>query len=75
MGLKGYRLWAMGPLDSICRAPPRCGASQLRKLLPKKRCNPDSADSAVDDAALPMTNPHSQPPELPEPSCSAAGCI
>jgi hypothetical protein len=23
MGLKGYRLWAMGQLDSTCRAPPR----------------------------------------------------
>jgi hypothetical protein len=24
MGLKGYRLWVMGQLDSTCRAPPRC---------------------------------------------------
>jgi hypothetical protein len=23
MGLKGYRLWGMGQLDSTCRAPPR----------------------------------------------------
>jgi hypothetical protein len=23
MGLKGYSLWAMGHLDSTCRAPPR----------------------------------------------------
>jgi hypothetical protein len=23
MGLKGYRLWAMGQLDSTCRAQPR----------------------------------------------------
>jgi hypothetical protein len=22
MGLKGYRLWGMGQLDSTCRAPP-----------------------------------------------------
>jgi hypothetical protein len=22
MGLKGYRLWVMGQLDSTCRAPP-----------------------------------------------------
>ena len=22
MGLKGYRLWVMGQLDSMCRAPP-----------------------------------------------------
>jgi hypothetical protein len=27
MGLKGYRLWVMGQLDSTCRAPP------LRLLL------------------------------------------
>jgi hypothetical protein len=31
MGLKGCRLWAMGQLDSTCRAPPRspklCGGS------------------------------------------------
>jgi hypothetical protein len=24
MSLKGYRLWAMGQLDSTCRAPPLC---------------------------------------------------
>jgi hypothetical protein len=24
MGLKGYRLWVMGQLDSTCRAPTRC---------------------------------------------------
>jgi hypothetical protein len=23
MGLKGYRLWVMGQLDSTCRAPPK----------------------------------------------------
>jgi hypothetical protein len=23
MGLKGYRLWVMGQIDSTCRAPPR----------------------------------------------------
>jgi hypothetical protein len=23
MGLRGYRLWAMGQRDSTCRAPPR----------------------------------------------------
>jgi hypothetical protein len=25
MGLKGYRLWVMGQLDSTCSAPPRPG--------------------------------------------------
>jgi hypothetical protein len=27
MGLKGYRLWAMGQLDSTCRAPPSPAAA------------------------------------------------
>jgi hypothetical protein len=27
MGLKGYRLWVMGQLDSTCRAPPHGGGS------------------------------------------------
>jgi hypothetical protein len=31
MGLKGYRLWVMGQLDSTCRAPPF--AVQLRRIL------------------------------------------
>jgi hypothetical protein len=31
MGLKGYRLWVMGQLDSTCRAPP--DALRLLKLL------------------------------------------
>jgi hypothetical protein len=30
MGLKGYRLWVMGQLDSTCRAPPRVGAVSVR---------------------------------------------
>jgi hypothetical protein len=29
MGLKGYRLWVMGQLDSTCRAPP------LHHIIPK----------------------------------------
>jgi hypothetical protein len=34
MGLKGYRLWAMGKLDSTCRAPPMSvTSSQEEKLL------------------------------------------
>jgi hypothetical protein len=28
MGLKGYRLWVMGQLDSTCRAPPRLPGSE-----------------------------------------------
>jgi hypothetical protein len=32
MGLKGYRLWAMGQLDSTCRAPP-----QLQHALHQQR--------------------------------------
>jgi hypothetical protein len=30
MGLKGYRLWVMGQLDSTCRAPPRDGRQRVR---------------------------------------------
>jgi hypothetical protein len=33
MGLKGYRLWAMGQLDSTCRAPPREGLDAKRGEL------------------------------------------
>ena len=33
MGLKGYRIWFMGQLDSTCRAPPRSGP-QPRRLFP-----------------------------------------
>jgi hypothetical protein len=34
MGLKGYRLWVMGQLDSTCRAPPR---SIPFRPLPRRR--------------------------------------
>jgi hypothetical protein len=33
MGLKGYRLWVMGQLDSTCRAPPREVLGQLYHVL------------------------------------------
>jgi hypothetical protein len=33
MGLKGYRLWAMGQLDSTCRAPPRSATAAGRRLF------------------------------------------
>jgi hypothetical protein len=29
MGLKGYRLWVMGQLDSTCSAPPEESGSRL----------------------------------------------
>jgi hypothetical protein len=29
MGLKGYRLWVMGQLDSTCRAPPQATLHEL----------------------------------------------
>jgi hypothetical protein len=29
MGLKGYRLWVMGQLDSTCSAPPQLGVVQV----------------------------------------------
>ena len=33
MGLKDYRLWAMGQLDSTCRAPPRAKPAAVRTLV------------------------------------------
>jgi hypothetical protein len=34
MGLKGYRLWVMGQLDSTCRAPPRASSGvRVRRRL------------------------------------------
>jgi hypothetical protein len=35
MGLKGCRLWAMGQLDSTCRAPPRVQRVQQVLQLPR----------------------------------------
>jgi hypothetical protein len=32
MGLKGYRLWDMGQLDSTCRAPPHVGPRKLAQV-------------------------------------------
>jgi hypothetical protein len=34
MGLKGYRLWVMGQLDSTCRAPPRENRRAQQRLTP-----------------------------------------
>jgi hypothetical protein len=31
MGLKGYKLWVMGQLDSTCRAPPRLAPEEVVK--------------------------------------------
>jgi hypothetical protein len=44
MGLKGYRLWDMGQLDSTCRAPPQ--RELLRHLLAVRLAE------AVHDVAL-----------------------
>jgi hypothetical protein len=32
MGLKAYRLWALGQLDSTCRAPPRLRVQQRGEI-------------------------------------------
>jgi hypothetical protein len=32
MGVKGYRLWVMGQLDSTCRAPPRRSVAQYPEI-------------------------------------------
>jgi hypothetical protein len=38
MGLKGYGLWVMGQLDSMCRAPPRpSGSPQADPPSPSPR--------------------------------------
>jgi hypothetical protein len=40
MGLKCYRLWAMGQLDSTCRAPPRRSGTKVVKICESKLfCN------------------------------------
>jgi hypothetical protein len=39
MGLKGYRLWSMGQLDSTCRAPPRRREGELQAGDPAPRCS------------------------------------
>jgi hypothetical protein len=39
MGLKGYRLWVMGQLDSTCRALPRRLARELERA---QRAEPDA---------------------------------
>jgi hypothetical protein len=51
MGLKGYRLWAMGQLDSTCRAPPwpSCPFS----LRPQVKTRPSSAIAMQCALALP----------------------
>jgi hypothetical protein len=36
MGLKGYRLWVMGQLDSTCRAPPRGRAGERGVNRPER---------------------------------------
>jgi hypothetical protein len=45
MGLKGYRLWVMGQLDSTCRAPPR-GAAHPHSVL-GAQSNPRPGPRAV----------------------------
>jgi hypothetical protein len=37
MGLKGYRLWVMGQLDSTCRAPPSPLLAPSTKILSHDR--------------------------------------
>jgi hypothetical protein len=49
MGLKGYRLWVMGQLDSTCRAPPRAGrrASQRASQREARRLPHCSAAGCI----------------------------
>jgi hypothetical protein len=53
MGFKGYRLWAMGQLDSTCRAPP------LAKVPPAPQAPPrPAAARAATAAVLPIILHH-----------------
>jgi hypothetical protein len=45
MGLKGYRLWVMGQLDSTCTAPPQ---RQLQGTQPVPSSSSSSTDSSDD---------------------------
>jgi hypothetical protein len=46
MGLKGYRLWAMGQLDSTCRAPPQArGGRRGRRRRRTQRSTRGAAPS------------------------------
>jgi hypothetical protein len=47
MGLKGYRLWAMGQLDSTCRAPPRPLPSLTRSAAASIECAASRACGAT----------------------------
>jgi hypothetical protein len=66
MGLKGYRLWFMGQLDSTCTAPPCAAAPPL--LLP--------APSGPSASVCPSQPPHSRhaPAALRNQSCGGCGC-
>jgi hypothetical protein len=44
MGLKGYRLWAMGEIDSTCRAPP-----PLAPVAGRPRLIPPREGGSTDD--------------------------
>jgi hypothetical protein len=46
MGLKGYRLWAMGHLESTCRAPPGTTTASAIVDLPTERLTRDSSGGA-----------------------------
>jgi hypothetical protein len=47
MGLKGYRLWDMGQLDSTCRAPPRGSGAQVDPTGKQQTLKPTRISSNV----------------------------
>jgi hypothetical protein len=56
MGLKGYRLWVMGQLDSTCRAPPHGAPTTPRETNPgggtgRQRASPTAAAAASERGA------------------------
>jgi hypothetical protein len=58
MGLKGYRLWAMGQLDSTCRAPPRTPPPRRRRIPPP----PPPRSVGAPAPPPPRTGPCTAPP-------------
>jgi hypothetical protein len=47
MGLKGYRLWVMGQLDSTCRAPPLFEGASINPRRCKSSLKISMAPSSV----------------------------
>jgi hypothetical protein len=58
MGLKDYRLWVMGQLDSTCRAPPRQRQQAVHRHLSAVILAPAPATATATAAATLATAAH-----------------